>query len=673
MTKGVTVDFNANIARFTGSVDKAINDLNRFQSNASRISGNITKTLGTLGVGLSVGAFASFIKGAIDAADKLNDLSKSTGLAVETLAGLDLASRQSGGDLDSVADSINKLSVNIGKNSEKFRELGITSKDPLEAFKQLADIFNSIEDPQQRAALAAEALGKSWAGAAPLLAEGSKNIGEMVKKGTELSGMNKEAAEKADAFNDKLEELNTISGRVGISIGVKLIPGVTKIISLFDQATSKTNDYQRALARLNLTAIAAPSPATGIRGAFELANRLVNGSGEDDPRRVNTGKITKNNDANAPSDDLDKKVCEFSGGVWDGKACITKKNTPSATKTKKDQLTESISNLKVQSAELGKTGVELELFRLKTLGASEAQLRLAESMLVTIDNFKDAKEVTDSVKSSQDTYNETLEQLNRLQEAGVISTETYERALSKAANTFAETDTATKAAIDSAKKLNELLEQTPTGQLEKSREEMLFLGAAFDEGKISAEQFLEAVNVALGRLPEQIETVKSEMDVFAETAARNIQSAFADFLFDPFKDGLDGMLQGFADMMQRMIAEAIAANLVKSIFGAAGGGEGSGLLGGLFSADGLLGGLFGGGKAIGGDVSPSQMYMVGEKGPELFVPRTAGSIVPNNKLSGGGMSVTNVFHVSGPADMRTQQQIASAAYSGALRAARRNG
>jgi hypothetical protein len=28
--------------------------------------------------------------------------------------------------------------------------------------------------------------------------------------------------------------------------------------------------------------------------------------------------------------------------------------------------------------------------------------------------------------------------------------------------------------------------------------------------------------------------------------------------------------------------------------------------------------------------------MVGEKGPELFVPNTSGNIVPNNKLGGGG-------------------------------------
>ncbi|ADD94957.1 hypothetical protein, partial [uncultured phage MedDCM-OCT-S01-C58] len=53
-----------------------------------------------------------------------------------------------------------------------------------------------------------------------------------------------------------------------------------------------------------------------------------------------------------------------------------------------------------------------------------------------------------------------------------------------------------------------------------------------------------------------------------------------------------------------------------------------------------LGSFFGGGRAAGGPVSGGTPYMVGEKGPELFVPNTSGTIVPNNKLGGGG--ATNV-------------------------------
>jgi len=43
---------------------------------------------------------------------------------------------------------------------------------------------------------------------------------------------------------------------------------------------------------------------------------------------------------------------------------------------------------------------------------------------------------------------------------------------------------------------------------------------------------------------------------------------------------------------------------------------------------------FGGGKAAGGPVSSDKAYLIGEKGPEMFVPSGAGTIVPNNKLGG---------------------------------------
>jgi hypothetical protein len=45
-------------------------------------------------------------------------------------------------------------------------------------------------------------------------------------------------------------------------------------------------------------------------------------------------------------------------------------------------------------------------------------------------------------------------------------------------------------------------------------------------------------------------------------------------------------------------------------------------------------GLFGGGKAAGGPVNNTVPYVVGEKGPELFVPSTSGTIIPNSDLKG---------------------------------------
>jgi lambda family phage tail tape measure protein len=51
------------------------------------------------------------------------------------------------------------------------------------------------------------------------------------------------------------------------------------------------------------------------------------------------------------------------------------------------------------------------------------------------------------------------------------------------------------------------------------------------------------------------------------------------------------------------------------------------------------------GRASGGPVSANTPYMVGEKGPELFMPSSSGTIIPNNQTSqmGGVTNVTNNY------------------------------
>jgi hypothetical protein len=79
------------------------------------------------------------------------------------------------------------------------------------------------------------------------------------------------------------------------------------------------------------------------------------------------------------------------------------------------------------------------------------------------------------------------------------------------------------------------------------------------------------------------------------------------------------------------------------IFGKSGGGIGS-----ILSS---IGGFFGGFFEGGGDVTPGRAYVVGEKRPELFVPRSAGTIVPS--VSNGvtkNITVQNVLQVHGATD-----------------------
>ena len=235
----LSIDLVAKLANLERDMGRAaqIAERNAKKMDAAFAGVNTTlRSVASFAAGaFSVSLFSGLIKSAIDAQDNLKDLSKSTSLSVETLAGLGTAATKSGSDLESVAASINKLSVNMGKDAEKFAALGISAKDPIEAFKQLADVFNAIQDPQERAAFAAEALGKAWQGAAPLLAEGSKSIGEMVAKGTELSKVTAESAAKADELNDKIVDLQTITGSWTTRLTNALVPSLLETANAIDK------------------------------------------------------------------------------------------------------------------------------------------------------------------------------------------------------------------------------------------------------------------------------------------------------------------------------------------------------------------------------------------------------------------------------------------------------
>jgi hypothetical protein len=132
-----------------------------------------------------------------------------------------------------------------------------------------------------------------------------------------------------------------------------------------------------------------------------------------------------------------------------------------------------------------------------------------------------------------------------------------------------------------------------------------------------------------GKLKAESDNAFSSMSVFAEQAGRNMQDALAAFLFDPFESGLKGMLSGFVDTIRSMVAELAAQEMLRAFFTWAGGAIG----GGFGSFVGALGA-----RASGGPVTAGGAYLVGERGPELFMPRSSGTIIPNG---GGGAVVVN--------------------------------
>lgn len=246
----IEIRLAADIARLRQNMDEARRVVGGALGSIDDAVERTKKWLTGLAAGFTVAAFAGFIKNSIDAVDALNDLSVRSKIAIEDLAGLALAAKLGDSSLEGIAASISKLSVNIGKDADKFRALGVTATEPLEAFKQLSDIFKSIQDPQQRAAFGAEALGKSWQEAAVLLDSGSAGITELIEKGKGLSGVTAQSAKAIGLFNDKLDILGFTAQGVGAKIATGLLPYLDFLADGTDKAAKGTDKLSDSLAPL---------------------------------------------------------------------------------------------------------------------------------------------------------------------------------------------------------------------------------------------------------------------------------------------------------------------------------------------------------------------------------------------------------------------------------------
>ena len=133
------------------------------------------------------------------------------------------------------------------------------------------------------------------------------------------------------------------------------------------------------------------------------------------------------------------------------------------------------------------------------------------------------------------------------------------------------------------------------------------------------------------------------------TGTTSVQQAVSDMLLNIGRD--------FIAMATQIIAKQLIMVTLQKTLGLFGGGVGGG---GGFGAPVLTSGLdFSGAFADGGRPPVGKASLVGERGPELFVPGRSGTIVPNNKLGGSSNTVTvNVdakgTEVSGNSDQSRQ-------------------
>jgi tape measure domain-containing protein len=186
---------------------------------------------------------------------------------------------------------------------------------------------------------------------------------------------------------------------------------------------------------------------------------------------------------------------------------------------------------------------------------------------------------------------------------------------------------------------------------------------------------VQKIDQHIGKLKDEIADLTSISNI-AITSAEGIGAAFANSFSGLIsgtmtaKEALGSFFKSVGEMFIEMAAEIMAKQLamivLQTILKALGGPSFSGGTSSAIPTDAggwansfntklpgitSIGNIGFPGRANGGPVSSGQTYMVGERGPELFVPGTGGSVVNNNDLrsamnqdraAGGGAPVLNM-------------------------------
>ena len=196
--------------------------------------------------------------------------------------------------------------------------------------------------------------------------------------------------------------------------------------------------------------------------------------------------------------------------------------------------------------------------------------------------------------------------------------------------------------VDFAQSVSDLLDRLDPTRVSTRRfeEGVTLLDNALANGTITIAEYQEAIrllNEELAGTAPAIEEVEEELSSF-ESAIQNamdITDELSDLgvqafngLSDALTDFITTGMADFASFARSIIRDLIRIQIQRALAFAIGGGGGS-----IFGA--FLG------RQNGGPVNAGQPYIVGEAGPELFVPRSGGTIVPNNELGGGG-TVNNI-------------------------------
>lgn len=604
-------------------------DIERFGSSFAGFAG-----LGALGAG--VGALAALTTAAAQGLDRLNDLADATGASVENLSGLEAVALRTGTSFDTVSSALLKFNQALsgaddGEAAEVLKAIGLSVKDlraqdPAEALLTTAKALEQFAADGNRARAEQVLFGRSLRDVAPLLRD-------LAEAGQLNATVTTEQARAADKFNRNLATAQDLATQAGRAIANEVLPVLNEVGQAFADAGREGTAFsgvaeavQMVVQKLTVVGAYVVDTFSGVGREIGAIAAQVVALGTLDIKGFNAISQALKEDNERAKAELDKFVARVlaagkAAGVEGGRGLI---NPPSVGGQNLGAIGGGGRGVKEQASEY-----EKYIDKLREALRGTQELTAAEQIRVDIAEGK--------LGRLTDTQREYAYELARVldlakQPAALVGPEISEELLRQR-----------KAALAEVKAL---ADASPAGQFDELVRKTQATIEAFRQSQIGAEDYRRALET-LGKGFEDLQPKLEAVTSFAQQASRNIQDALGDSVLAAIEGDGKRIEDIWKNLIERLVAQAAAAELGKALFGE-GYGTTTSKIGGLFGQFGnYLSGLFGGARASGGPVQPGRAYLVGEQGRELFVPEQAGTVVPNNALQAGGGGSTFIMQVQG--------------------------
>lgn len=570
---------------------------------------DITKTIALMSVGLAgIGSLAALRAGifnAIEGMAGLKDAAERTGASVEKLSALKSVAKIGGRDFAEIEGAIVKLNKALHSTDDESKGAGkalaaiglnieeLRAKDPAAAVFDIAKAFDKFQDGSGKSAAAMAIFGKTGAQLLPFLKDLAEQ-GELVGKVTA------EQARQADEYEKAMRRLSGSFSATSKAIAIELLPWLNQAAQSFLIARQHSDGFFDTLTKKipGLQLVNVEAELAKVRAEFEQVDfRLSNNRARPGDDKL-FAKLQKELDYYQALLAAQNKLAD----PPKSKALDTMNFGPTGAEPKgvADKITEAQRLLQTLSQQIAIRELDIQ-----TAGKqSEAESEVAKVMTQLRD---DTLKTTEAERIAIAAKAEKLLVIDR----ELIAQREYEKALEGANKAMADSRAEMEKAIQKAQEQADLWGLSEA-QISVVKQARLADALAIAEENGASEDQLAYLREELrlrGQLTDALIDVErkklamgksglTDLDDYAKNAARDIQRSFADFLFDPFAKGVDGMAIAFGNVIKRMVAEAVAADLARKLFGSlVQGGNGPGLLGDMFS---LLGGAFAGGSATAG-------------------------------------------------------------------------